>query len=213
MTTPSRQPLPRRFCARSAPEVAQDLVGAILWAEVSGRLVAGRIVETEAYLGQGQDPASHAHGGPTPRSRVMFGPAGVVYVYFIYGMHHCFNLVTGRRGEGGAVLVRACEPLVGVEVMRQRRLRPDPDHRLCAGPGRLCQALGFDLSWNGLPLGISRKRDVNKLVGGRVWLSAGQPARTVVPTTRVGIRQARDRQLRFCDPESPALSRPIDPEG
>ena len=99
--------------------------------------LAGRIVETEAYLGQ-EDAASHAFRGPTPRSRVMFGPAGIAYVYLIYGVHHCLNVVTGEEGDGQAVLIRALEPLAGLDVMRQQRGKTDV-RDLASGPGKLCR--------------------------------------------------------------------------
>jgi len=189
------------------------MVGCTLWVEQGPHLTAGRIVETEAYLGRGEDPASHAHGGPTPRSWVMFGPAGVVYVYFIYGMHHCFNVVTDSEGSGGAVLVRALEPLVGAEIMTERAANGASVRRLCSGPGRLCRALGLDLTWNAMSLSVSRKTDPNISLARRVWLAAGESPRSVVTTARVGIRQAEDRLLRFCDPCSYALSRPLATEG
>ena len=213
MPEPGRRPLPRRFFQAPTPSVARDMVGCTLWVEQGPHLAAGRIVETEAYLGQGEDPASHAHGGPTPRSQVMFGPAGLVYVYFIYGMHHCFNVVTGGAGVGGAVLVRALEPLVGAERMAELAADGASVRRLCSGPGRLCRALGLDLTWNAMPLGVSRKRDPNISLARRVWLAAGQSPRSVVATKRVGIRQAKGRPLRFCDPCSAALSRPLATEG
>ncbi|MBD3222062.1 DNA-3-methyladenine glycosylase [bacterium] len=204
---PSRRPLPRRFYGRATEEVARDLLGCILWTDTGGEIAAGRIVETEAYLGEGEDPASHAHGGPTARAAVMFGPAGVAYVYLIYGMHHCFNVVTGHEGRGGAVLVRALEPLVGLDRMWSRRPRCRRASELCAGPGRLCRALGIDRSWDGLPLNISRKRDANLPAPRRVWIANGPSPGRMVATPRVGIRLAHDWLLRFCDPDSPALSR------
>jgi DNA-3-methyladenine glycosylase len=208
-STSGRRPLPRRFFARDTETVARELIGTVLWVDDGQGAVAGRIVEAEAYLGAGQDAASHAHRGPTPRARIMFRPAGVAYVYLIYGMHHCFNVVTGRRGEGGAVLVRALEPRVGLDRMRERRPRCGDDHRLCAGPGRLCRALGLDLRWNGQPL--NRRIDFRENIfdPGRVWIAAGIAPARVVATERVGIRLARDRHLRFCDPASDGLSRPI----
>ena len=193
--------------------MAHDLVGAILWTEREGVATAGRIIETEAYLGEGEDPASHAHRGPTPRARVMFGPPAVAYVYFIYGMHHCFNVVTGRAGHGGAVLVRALDPLVGVAAMQARRPGCQRERELCAGPGRLCRALGIELAWNGLPLGRRVENLANLCGSARVWIAGGQPPARVVATGRVGIRAARDRPLRFCDPDGDGLTRRIGSRG
>jgi DNA-3-methyladenine glycosylase len=208
MTLADRRPLPRAFFSRPTVDVARGLVGCTLWAESGGALVAGRIVEVEAYLGEGRDPASHAHRGATPRAAVMFGPPAVAYIYFIYGMHHGFNIVTEPAGHGGAVLVRALEPLAGVDAMRARRPGCRGDEELCAGPGRLCRALGLDLAWNGQPLGISRKTEANNPAVGRVWVAAGHPPAELVATSRVGIRLASDWPMRFCDPASASLSRP-----
>lgn len=151
-----------------------------------GRLLTARIVEAEAY--QEDDPASHSFRGRTNRTEVMFGPPGHAYVYFTYGMHHCMNVVTGSTGEGSAVLLRAAEPLEGLEEMARRRGTNDP-RALCSGPGRLCRALGIDRAENGLDL-----------VRGRLlWLLEGAP---VAPATisvgpRVGITSGTDRPWRF----------------
>jgi DNA-3-methyladenine glycosylase len=209
MSAPARRPVPRSFFARDTVAVARALIGCTLWTESAGETCAGRIVEAEAYLDQ-RDPASHAATGPTPRSRVMFGPPGVLYVYLIYGMHHCLNLVTERQGQAGAVLIRALEPLLGLPAMHRRRAgatrRALDDRRLCAGPGRLCRALGVDLGWNGLRLGRARPAPAQPPAGRRVWVAAGLPPPQVVSGPRIGIRQAVAMPWRFWDPTSPCLS-------
>lgn len=126
--------LPRKFYARGAIEVARELLGKELVHVVDGRVRCGRIVEVEAYLGE-RDKAAHSSHGLTPRTRVMFGPPGHAYVYFVYGMHHCMNVVAGREGEAPAVLLRALEPVAGLE-------------RRTDGPARLCRAMGIDMRCN-----------------------------------------------------------------
>ena len=224
--------LPRSFFARSTERVAHDLVGQTLWlasgcntasGASSGRSAggsaggsagrtagglagrfAGRIVETEAYLGE-DDLASHAGRGATPRSATMFGPAGRLYVYLIYGVHHCLNLVTEEAGRAGAVLIRALEPLAGQPLMQERRgggyRSPLAERELCNGPGKICQAGGVDLRWNGLRLGSRGGGDR------RAWCAEGRPPLRVQATPRIGLSRARRRLLRFVDPESPCLSR------
>jgi DNA-3-methyladenine glycosylase len=179
------------FFARPVLEVAHDLIGAEL---VVGGCARVRIVEVEAYGGE-DDPASHAGRGPTPRSSIMFGPAGYAYVYLIYGMHHCLNLVTGATGEAGAVLLRAAEPLAGVAARRGL-----PHEQVCAGPGRLCRALGIDRSWNGLAVA----RDLPG--AGRLRLAAGRPATRIERSPRIGLRRAARRRWRFAEAGSPSLS-------
>ena len=204
--------LPRAFFARPTPEVARALIGVQLWVAVGAETVAGRVVETEAYLGT-DDPASHAAAGETPRSAVMFGPPGMVYVYFIYGVHHCLNLVTEPEGRAGAVLLRALEPLAGREAMARRRAAGRRTGRssdralrrcdLCSGPGKLCQACGIDLAWNGLCLGPDSDQRH------RIWCVPGTPTRRVVATPRIGIGRAREKLLRFIDPDSGCLTRSL----
>jgi DNA-3-methyladenine glycosylase len=183
----STRRLPRSFFARPSPEVGPDLLGRILVRRVGdGTLLTARIVEAEAY--QEDDPASHSFRGRTNRTEVMFGPPGHAYVYFTYGMHHCMNVVTGSTGEGSAVLLRAAEPLDGLEEMARRRGTHDP-RALCSGPGRLCQALGIDRAENGLDL----------VHGRRLWLLEGAP---VTPSkisvgSRVGITSGTERPWRF----------------
>jgi DNA-3-methyladenine glycosylase len=146
--------------------------------------LASRIVETEAYLGEG-DPAAHSFRGPTPRTRPLWGPPGTVYVYFIYGMHYCLNVAVDREGAPGCVLIRAAEPLTG------------PAERSLTGPGRLCRTLGLDLRDSGTDLFAP---------GSRLYLREGTPPRRIRVSTRVGIRRAADRPLRFYDADSPAVS-------
>lgn len=188
--------LPVSFFRRPAPEVARDLLGRILVVDGPAGRVAGRIVETEAYLG-GEDPASHAAGyRRTARNQAIYGPPGTWYVYLSYGMHWCANLVTGPPEEGAAVLLRALEPLEGLDLMRARRGTSAP-RLLCAGPGRLCQALGIDLALDGQPMPASPARVLR-----------GQPVEPalVLATPRVGITKAVEWPLRFVVRGSPWVS-------
>ncbi len=139
--------LKREFFARDTLVVARELLGQRLVRVLDGSRLSGRIVEVEAYVGE-DDQASHARPGRTKRNAPMYGPPGHAYVYFIYGMHHCFNVVTERDGFPAAVLIRALEPLEGVEEMRARR-GGRPDVQLTSGPARLCQALDVDRRFDG----------------------------------------------------------------
>jgi DNA-3-methyladenine glycosylase len=142
--------LPRSFYARDTVQVARELLGQLLVRQLDGRRIAGRIVETEAYVGE-DDAACHAAAGRTARNAVMFGPAGYAYVYFVYGMHYCFNTVTEEAGHGAAVLVRALEPLEGLDAMRRHRRGRD-GVELTNGPAKLCYALAIDRALNGVDL-------------------------------------------------------------
>jgi DNA-3-methyladenine glycosylase len=187
--------LPRSFLARPSVAVAPELLGCLLVrAAPRGRLLA-RIVETEAY--EESDPASHSYRGRTSRNEVMFGPAGCLYVYFTYGMHFCMNVVTGREGEGSAVLLRAAEPLEGLDSMARRRGTDDP-RLLCSGPARLCQAFGVGRRQNGLD--VVRGRDVFLLAGEQA------PSSPVRVTSRVGIRNGVERPWRFLLEGDPFVS-------
>jgi DNA-3-methyladenine glycosylase len=187
-------PLPRSFFVRPTIEVALDLLGQTLLHELPEGITAGRIVEVEAYLGEG-DPASHAFRGPRGRAELMFREGGVAYVYMSYGMHHCFNVVTDRAGVGGAVLVRAVEPLGGIDLMRKRRGRTAL-WDLGSGPGKLAQALGIGPAQNGLDLLASTLRVVK-----------GNAAKRIEKGPRIGITQAADWPLRFVDADSAYRSR------
>ena len=170
-------------------EVAPRLLGATLrHAEVTVRLT-----EVEAYDGA-EDPGSHAFRGPTPRNQVMFGPAGRLYVYFTYGMHHCCNVVTGREGSASAVLLRAGEVVDGLDLARARRPGAS-DRDLARGPARLCRALGID-----------RDQDGADLTRGPVLVPAGDPAGSVSTGPRVGLRGAPERPWRFWLTGEPTVS-------
>ena len=191
-------PLPASFYARPTIQVARGLLGQILVSDIGGRRTAGRIVETEAYLGP-HDPASHAFGHRrTARTEVMYGRPGTAYVYFTYGMHWCLNAVTERLGFPAAVLIRALEPLEGLPVMRRRRGRGGVrDADLCAGPARLCQALG-----------ITGRENGRLLTNGRLRIVRDRRRRAPVAVTgRVGITDAADWPLRFVISGSEWLSR------
>jgi DNA-3-methyladenine glycosylase len=190
------RPLSRRFFARPSPVVARDLLGRLLVRRLDGEVVVARIVETEAY--QQDDPASHSYAGRTARNEVMFGPAGFLYVYFTYGMHFCMNVVTGRVGEGSAVLLRAAEPVSGTSVMARRRGVPS-ERLLCSGPARLTQAFGVAREQNGIDV----------VDGDELWIAAGRktPDEAVAVGPRVGIRRAADVPWRFWVAGSPFVSR------
>lgn len=189
MSPPSDQhrvparPLPRRFYRRDPIAVARDLVGAFLIRDLDRTRLVGRIIEAEAY--GASDSASHSFRGETPRNRSMFGPPGHAYVYISYGIHHCLNVVTDSPS---AVLVRAIEPLEGLDEMARRRGTREP-RLLCAGPGRLCQALGIDRSHDGLDL----------TAGNGLWLARGQPRAEVLATPRVGFTEERVLPWRFVE--------------
>ncbi len=175
--------LPRSFYLRKTELVARDLLGKVL---VHGE-TAGRIVETEAYLG-GDDLAAHSSRGVTGRTRVIFGPPGHAYVYLIYGMHECLNIVCEPEGKAGCVLLRALEPVAGIDVMQERRPAARRVEDLASGPGRLTRALGITRGLNGV--------DIT-----RGTLTVEHPKDTqpfsVTVTPRVGISQCKDWPLRF----------------
>jgi DNA-3-methyladenine glycosylase len=179
--------LPPEFFARPTLQVARSLVGHTLYRVSPDGLVAGRLVEVEAYCGP-SDPNSHAFRR-TPRSAIMYGPPGILYVYFTYGMHHCANIVCEQDGTAGAVLMRAVEPLDGLDLMAARRKLTDP-RLLAKGPGRLCQAFGLTRAENGTDLAT-----------GDVWV--GPECRLegeVLTSYRVGVDDSTDFPWRFYEP-------------
>lgn len=188
--------LPRTFFSRPPTEVAPDLLGRVLVRVLpDGTRLAARLVELEAYARD--DPASHAYRGQTQRNRVMFGRPGLLYVYFTYGMHFCSNVVTGSDGEGSAVLLRAAEPLEGLEVMAANRGLAEV-RLLCSGPARLAQAFAIGREENGIDLVRDRS----------LFLRAGEP---VPPwrrarTTRVGVTVGVEPHWRYLERGNPFVS-------
>lgn len=182
------------FLDEPAAIVARKLLGCVLVSDtLQGRAVV-RIVETEAY--DQNDAASHSFRGQTPRTAVMFGPSGHLYVYFTYGMHYCCNVVCGPQGQGAAVLIRAVEPLAGQDVLQLRRPRAHVAD-LTNGPAKLCQAMAIDRSLNGHDL----RRSPLQLRSGSVV-----PAGKVVRSTRVGVTKSLDAPLRFYVVGNPYVS-------
>ena len=194
--------LPRDFYDRDPREVSRDLLGKVLVRREGKKLLKGRIVEVEAYLGEG-DPAAHAAAGRTPRNDALFGPPGHAYVYFIYGNHWCFNVSCLPDGIGGGVLFRALEPLEGIKDMARERhvtLASDRELRLLtSGPGRLAEAFG-----------ITRERDNNKDLTSRrsdLWIADdGFRPERVLECPRIGITKAADLPLRYLIAGNPFVS-------
>jgi DNA-3-methyladenine glycosylase len=180
--------LPRDFFARNTVVVACDLLGCRIERRIKGKRVVATIVEVEAYLGE-SDPASHAFRGPTPRSSVMFGPAGHLYVYLSYGVHRCVNVVTEDDGVAGAVLLRGAEIVSGLDVVRDLRGNDGAGVDLLRGPGNLGKGLGMELTDTDL--------DVCKANSAFHFLSGDGEAVTVARGPRVGITKAVDAPLRF----------------
>lgn len=213
--------LPRSFFARDADLVAKDLLGRLLVHETPEGRLAARIVETEAYFGppgmnpglyarrglskalrerlrQEGDPASHSFVGVTPRNRVMYGAPGIAYVYLVYGMHECMNVVTGPESptEPQAVLLRAGEPVEGLDLMLRNRGRALKPTEVASGPAKLAKAMGVSRAHYGLDL-----------TAGPLRFEEGPPARRVATSARIGVVGGEDLPLRFFDAESPHVSR------
>ena len=189
--------LPRAFYDRPTELVARELLGAILEHHSADGVTSGRIVETEAYLGP-DDPACHAVAGRTARTWHLHGPPGIAYVYFIYGVHWCFNAVTRREGLPSAVLVRALEPVDGLELMRRRRAARTADRGLTNGPGKLCAALAI----TGAESGARLDRPPLSILGGEPV-----PDANVEVSPRIGISRAADWPLRWYIKDNPFVSR------
>ena len=182
--------LNRSFYIRDTSSVAKELLGKVLVKESGGITTSGIIVETEAYYGQ-DDPASHAFGGSTPRSSIMFGKAGIAYVYLCYGVHWLLNIVTERKGTPGAVLIRGLKPVDGIGDMQKRRKITGTGPRLTDGPGKLAIAMDIDSSDNG--------KDMTDIDSGIYIVESdlGNKNFTIKNTKRVGITNGKDRLLRY----------------
>lgn len=180
--------LPRAFYSRDALDVAEELIGCLFLFDGPDGRVGVRLVEVEAYRGS-IDPGSHGYRGMTARTTVMFGPPGRLYVYFTYGMHWCANVVCGSSGQAAAVLLRAGEPVEGIEAMRARRPAIRDDRLLAAGPARLTQAMGIDKSFNG----------ANLLRGGDLWCAedrlTGELRAGTARTRRIGLTPGKGDDL------------------
>lgn len=180
--------LKRKFYTRPTLVVAKDLLGKVLVRRYQGKLIKGRITETEAYIGK-DDPACHACSGMTERNKPMFGEAGHAYIYFTYGMHYCFNVVTERKGFGSAVLIRAVEPLEGIDFIKKRRSKKIAEKDLTNGPAKLCQAFILDKKLNG-----------EDLLGNKLWIEDDGfevKKKAIKKSPRVGIREGLDKDWRF----------------
>lgn len=189
-----KRPLPRSFYARPTVETARDLLGKIL---VRGD-AAARIVETEAYLGEG-DLAAHSAAGITDRTRVIFGPAGHAYIYLSYGVHHCLDVVAEQDGRPGCVLIRAAEPIAGIDGMRARRPKAKRLRDLASGPGKLAAALGLTLEQNGLDVTRPGELTIHEpCPKGEFEIAVGP---------RVGISKSVELPLRFWIADNEHVSR------
>jgi len=187
--------LSRDFYLRPTLKVAHDLLGKFLTYKSGSKLLTGRLVEVEAYIGKG-DPACHAAVGKTKRNEVMFGLGGYSYIYFIYGMYYCLNVVTEDEGFPAAVLIRGVEPVKGVEYMRQRYSNPDKN-KLTDGPGKLCKAFNLTGKDNGLDL-----------TGDKLYLEdCGYKVSRIERSQRIGIKKGVEKLWRFYDPDSIYVSK------
>jgi DNA-3-methyladenine glycosylase len=199
---PSTKKLKKSFYQRELLTVAKDLLGKILVKSIGKEILAGKIVEVEAYHGD-KDEAAHSFGGITKRNEIMFEPGGYLYVYFTYGVHHCCNVVTGKKGQGTAVLIRAIEPVVGLASMIKNRFGRKLDNdkeifNLTSGPGKVCQAFRIDGTNSG-----------TDLTGKEIFILDGEEikSKNIGVSKRIGITRSVDLPWRFFIKDNPFLSR------
>lgn len=192
--------LPRSFYLRPTLTVAKNLLGKYFVRTLGKQTLVGKIVEVEAYLGK-KDPASHTYRGKTKRNEVMFKKGGHLYVYFTYGMHFCANVVTEQEGIGHAVLLRAIEPVEGIDLMRKnRRFATDkPEINLTNGPAKLCEAFG-----------IARNENGTDLLGVKIFITPGKSIlkKQIIQSTRIGIKKGIEKRWRFYIKGNQFVSRP-----
>lgn len=179
------KPLKKKFYKRDTITVAEELLGKIITKYEKNNLLSGIIVETEAYTGN-NDTASHSYRGITKRNSVMFEDGGKVYIYFVYGNHYCFNVVTETKGNGCAVLIRAIEPLEGIQIMQKRRPKAKDIVNLTNGPGKLCAAFKIDKNFNGMDL-----------TNGKILLTEGKKNFDIMVSRRIGINNDNKYNYRF----------------
>jgi DNA-3-methyladenine glycosylase len=198
----SHKKLTKNFYQRELLKVAKDFLGKFLVKSSDGKILAGKIVELEAYHGD-FDQAAHSYGGITNRNKIMFEEGGYLYVYFTYGAHHCCNVVTGKKGQGTAVLIRAVEPVSGIDRMIKnrfgRKLKNEKEiFNLTSGPGKLCKAFGIDRTHSGIDLS-----------GKEIFIldNKKNPKKETGVSTRIGITRSTDLPWRFFIKNNPYLSR------
>lgn len=179
------KPLKQNFYKRDTITVAEELLGKIITKYEKNNLLSGIIVETEAYKGN-KDPASHSYRGITKRNNVMFEDGGKAYIYFVYGNYYCFNIVTETKGNGSAVLIRAIEPLEGIQIMQRRRPKAKDIVNLTNGPGKLCTAFKIDKNFNGMDL-----------TSGNILLTEGKKNFDIMVSRRIGIKNDNNYNYRF----------------
>lgn len=192
---PARKLRPSYFQSSNVVGLAKNLIGCRLTTNINGELTAGIITETEAYAGKG-DKACHSHLGRfTKRTAVMYEPGGIAYIYLCYGIHHLFNIVTNTKGHADAILIRAIEPIEGIEIMMERRQKTKVDKTLTSGPGNVSKALGLNKDHNAM-----------SVCSNKIWFESGkEKPKNIVETTRIGIDYAEEDALlpwRYYDADS-----------
>jgi len=192
------KPLPRKFYLQDTITVSRELLGKIIVRKTGGKILTARIVETEAYFGD-HDPACHAYQKVTERNKIMYDTGGKVYVYFIYGNYYCFNVVSEGKGTGNATLIRAVEPLEGIDIMKKFRGNVKNIHELSNGPGKFCIALNIDKNLYGEDLTVSEKIFISKPVKNEKF--------EVITTKRIGLNTGTEFPYRFYIKDNPYVTK------